>query len=63
MNWKLYFEVSFAQKRQSSGGTPFAAALAEHIATCKMVIGCRLVLYEFPCLYVDDLIVSFMSSG
>lgn len=26
-------------------------------------MGCRLVLYEFPCLFVDDLTESLMSSG
>lgn len=40
-------------------GELFAAALAEHTATCKMVME----LYEFHCLCADDTAESFTSFG
>lgn len=50
VNWKLYFEISFMQRGQVVGATPFVTALAEHPAPCETVMRCRLVLFEFLCL-------------
>lgn len=62
VNWKLYFEVSFAQRGQVVGKLLLAQLWQSIQLPMRRLWGAGWC-YMFPCLFVDDLTESFMSSG
>lgn len=59
MNWKWYFEASFAQRGQAAGELPLPQLWQSIQLPARQLWGAG----WFPCLYVDDLVESFMTSG